>query len=145
MESCCFYGRKWCKSGKPPSVFCRIPFVAVLGKAGIAAAHSAFTKLFTAKSPMCITERAAPCHATPRHVPARPGRVRQRLECWGALAPAVRGAAAAPGTGGQLVRLAGRRSVGAENGCNAERSNCCFAAYFRGVRSYCAGDTSRRK
>lgn len=60
---------------------------------------------------MCITERAAPCHATPRRVPARPGRVRQRLECWGALAPAVRGAAAAPGTGGQLVRLAGRRRV----------------------------------
>lgn len=69
MELCCFYNSKWCKRGKPHSLFCRILFVAVLGEVGIAVVHSAFTKLFTVKSPVCITERAALCNATPCCVP----------------------------------------------------------------------------
>lgn len=37
--------------------------MAVLGKAGIAVARSAFTKLFTVKSPICITESCSVrCH-----------------------------------------------------------------------------------
>ena len=75
MESYCFYSRKRYKGGKPCSLFCRIFFVAVLGKAGIAVASSAFTELFTVRSPVRITEGAALCSASPRCVPDGRGSV----------------------------------------------------------------------
>lgn len=143
MGSCGFYSRKWCRSGKLPGLYCRIFFVAVLEKAGIAAAHPHIC----CEVPISVTEGAVLRRATAGGVPDHGG--------WFSGAWSV-GVCWPPQYGGRqqlnagCVEAAGvtcrkGKSVSTENGCATEPSDSCFGVCFGGGWSCHTDSTSGSK